>query len=92
MGTVPPDLLPAHGVALRLGIVHHFDLRVNVDCIVGSILKEIFEEPIVSEEEGRAKSLRLLQAEQSSRDGSKAKKGGCPACTSDIKRKCKKCP
>lgn len=65
---MPSDLLPTHGITLRLGFVHHFELRVDGQCTVGKVLRKALSVPILSDAEGSAKSLKLLRLEKSSQE------------------------
>ncbi|CAN0217886.1 unnamed protein product [Scytosiphon promiscuus] len=91
MGPIPRDLLQIHDVAVRIGVVRHFDLRVKFNCIIGKVLSDEFRVPRASDAEARTNNLTLLKKERSSQAGSKPQDGACPSCTVVVEHKGYKC-
>lgn len=54
----------AEGIYVRIGCLHHYDLYVERKSVVGEVIGEFVTTARLTDEDGKAKRLRLLIAEQ----------------------------
>lgn len=59
----------AQDVAVRMGALDHFDLRVNADSVTGKAIAKEFGLRRLSDSEGASERLKLIMSERDSQRG-----------------------